>query len=136
MDAFVREMRVRFNEVDHAGIVFYPRFFDYFHMTFEDFFEARTDAPYHVWTGQRRIGWPSVHVETDFRAPLHHGETFQVAMRIAKVGRTSFVCAYQVQAGGRLCAEAKVTVVTTDLDRMRPLEIPDIVRQALARFSS
>ena len=136
MDAFVKEMRVRFHEVDRAGIVFYPRFFDYFHMTFEDFFEAHTDAPYHVWTGRRGIGWPSVHVETDFRAPLHHGADFQVAMRIAKVGRTSFVCAYQGRSGETLCAEAAITVVTTDLERMVPLEIPTQVRQALARFAS
>ena len=29
---------VRFADVDHAGIVYYPRFFHYFHMAFEELF--------------------------------------------------------------------------------------------------
>jgi len=134
MDAFVKELRVRFNEVDHAGIVFYPRFFDWFHMAFEDFFEAHTEAPYHVWTSERRVGWPAVHIETDLRSPVRYGDAFRVAMTFPKVGRTSFVARYDVFVGERHCARAEITVVTTNLDTLTPLELPATVRAALERF--
>ena len=36
---------VRFSDIDRAGIVYYPRFFDYWHRAFEDFFAAATLNP-------------------------------------------------------------------------------------------
>ncbi len=130
----VVRQRVRFNEVDAAGIVYYPRFFDYFHMAFEDFFGAATGVPYHEWITERRIGWPTVHIECDYRAPLRYGDAFEVAVSFPKVGRSSFVTRYEVVADGSLRATAEITCVTTHLDRMESLEIPPVVRTALARF--
>ena len=134
MERWIQKQQVRFNEVDAAGIVFYPRFFDYFHMAFESFFGACTDAPYHVWIKERRIGWPAVHLESDFLAPLRYGDAFDVCLGFPKVGRSSFVTSYEVRRGEVLCATAELTAVTTDLDRMVSVEMPAVVRQALARF--
>lgn len=134
MNSHLVQQRVRFNEVDAAGIVFYPRFFDYFHMAFEDFFGAATGVPYHVWIKERRIGWPTVHVECDYRAPLRYGDAFEVAVSFPKVGRSSFVTRYEVRSDGDLRCAAAITCVTTDLDRMESLAIPLVVREALARF--
>ncbi|HEY0840368.1 MAG TPA: thioesterase family protein [Vulgatibacter sp.] len=126
---------VRFNEVDAAGIVFFPRFYDYFHMTFEGFFGEATGVPYHEWIQQRRVGWPAVHVETDFRAPLRYGMQVEVTLTIPKIGTSSFVCRYEARdpAAGTLLCTCEITVVTSDLDRMASLPIPPIVRQALER---
>ena len=33
-------VRARFGDEDHAGIVYYPRYFDFFHCAFEDFFDS------------------------------------------------------------------------------------------------
>jgi len=134
MERWIHRQQVRFNEVDAAGIVFYPRFFDYFHLAFEAFFGDCTGAPYHVWIRDRRIGWPTVHVETDFVAPLRYGEAFEVRLSFPKVGRSSFVTRYEVRRGEVLCATAAITAVTTDLDRMASVEMPAVVREALARF--
>ena len=37
--AFKTSLRVRFGDEDHAQIVYYPRFFHFFHCAFEDFFD-------------------------------------------------------------------------------------------------
>lgn len=133
MRVFRTRQTVRFQEVDPAGIVFYPRFYEYFHLTFEEFFGAETGVPYHVWIGERRIGWPAVHVETDFRAPLRYGDRFDVELSFPRVGRTSFACRYRIVADGSVRCTAEVTVVTSDLVRLEPIEIPAEVREALAR---
>src|SRR5262249_60482134 len=44
---------VRFGDVDHAGIVYYPQFFIYFHEAFEDFFNSN-GLPYDQLLNQRR----------------------------------------------------------------------------------
>ena len=50
---FRTQVPVRFGDVDHAGIVYYPRFFIYFHEAFEDFFNEN-GFPYHVQLTERR----------------------------------------------------------------------------------
>lgn len=128
------QLKVRFNEVDAAGIVFYPRFFDYFHMAFEDFFGAATGVDYPEWIVGRRIGWPSVHIEADYRAPLRYGDTLTIELGFRALGRSSFVCVYRAVGEETVYAEAEITVVTTDLDAMRSLPIPEEVRRALERY--
>ncbi|WP_373047302.1 acyl-CoA thioesterase [Vulgatibacter sp.] len=134
MSRYVTRLPVRFNEIDAAGIVYYPRFFDYFHMAFEDFFGAATGTPYHVWIKERRIGWPTVHIDTDFRSPLRYGDTVEVAVSFPKVGRSSIVARYEASTEGRLCCVAEITSVTTQLDRLESMELPQVVREALARY--
>ncbi len=128
---------VRFNEIDAAGIVFFPRFFDYFHMVFEDFFGAATGTPYHEWIRLRRIGWPAVHIETDFRAPLRYGMEVEIVLSFPKLGNSSFVCRYVAKdpEQGTLLCTCEITVVTTDVDRLVPLPIPQPLREALERHA-
>lgn len=136
MNRHLLRLKVRFNEVDAAGIVFYPRFFDYFHMAFEDFFGAATGVDYPVWIHQRRIGWPAVNVQADYLAPLKYGMKVDVSLGFHTLGRSSFVCEYRAvdPETGALFARAAITVVTTDLDAMKSLPIPEEVREALERF--
>src|SRR5262249_39487794 len=69
MPAFEVTLPVRFGQVDYAGIMYYPRFFDNFHTVFEDMFTTRLGVPYMSILRDRRIGFPMVHMETDFRRP-------------------------------------------------------------------
>lgn len=129
-------LKVRFNEVDAAGIVFYPRFFDYFHMAFEDFFGPATGVPYPVWIRDRRIGWPAVNVEADYLAPLSYGMEVDILLQFERPGRSSFVCVYEARSsdGATLFARAAITVVTTDLERMKSMPIPEEVQRALESY--
>jgi 4-hydroxybenzoyl-CoA thioesterase len=34
--AFRSQLKIRFGDIDHAGIVYYPRFLHYFHVALED----------------------------------------------------------------------------------------------------
>jgi 4-hydroxybenzoyl-CoA thioesterase len=131
-------LKVRFNEVDAAGIVFYPRFFDYFHMAFEGFFGAATGVDYPEWIRERRIGWPAVHIDTTYLAPLAYGTEVDVVLQFDQPGRSSFVCRYEAWSadGTTLFAKAAITVVTTDLDRMKSMPIPGKVREALVTYGA
>jgi 4-hydroxybenzoyl-CoA thioesterase len=128
------QLTVRFGEVDAAGIVYYPRFFNYFHVAFEEFFTKCVGVPYDQLIGKDRLGFPTVRVECDFGAPLHHGELIDVEMTISKIGRSSFTSAYRVLRAGKLCARAEITTATVDLDKMEAIPIPDSYRAVLERY--
>ena len=132
MAPYSSPVRVRFGEIDRAGIVYYPRFFHYFHIAFEEFFADRVGIPYHVLIEKRRIGFPTVRVECDYRAPLKFGDRLDVRISVERIGRSSVTFRYRAwnRRGRRISAEALVTVVCVDMATFRPVGIPAFCRRA------
>ena len=85
---FRTQSQVRFGDVDHAGIVYYPQFFIYFHEAFEDFFEHNGHS-YSELLNVRRLGFPTVHIEADYQAPLQYGDALDVEVSVPRVGDSS-----------------------------------------------
>lgn len=67
--------KVSFGEIDYAGIVYYPNFFDYFQRTLvpvsfprvEEEFMEQVGFPYQRLLGEMGIGFPIVGVEASFK---------------------------------------------------------------------
>jgi 4-hydroxybenzoyl-CoA thioesterase len=133
---FEFEKKVRFGEIDEAGIVYYPRFFNYYHLAMEEFFEGAVKVPYPEVIKRWQVGFPTVHVEADFLSPLHYGDTMTIAMSIAKIGRSSLHARYRVtrKPDGVLAAEARLTTVCVDMKSFRARSIPDELRRVFERY--
>jgi len=70
--------------------------------------------------------------EIDFRIPAQYGETLEVRIEVAAIGRTSFTYDYEVvDAQGRLVASARTVQVMYDYAAEKPVPIPDEIRQKL-----
>lgn len=131
--AFAHTFPVRFADVDHAGIVYYPRFFHYFHVAFEELFRARLGARAYVELLDRdRIGFPAVHAEADYAAPLRFGDTATVELSVVRIGGTSITFRYLVKHGDVTCATGRVVTAVVDLDQMAPRPVPDNIRALVA----
>ena len=131
------QIPVRFGDVDHAGIVFYPQFFIYFHEAFEDFFNENNLA-YHELLSTRRLGFPTVHIETDYSAPLRYGDKLDIELSVPKIGKHSAVfqyVGYRHRDGVKSC-EAKITCAFVNLDSFKSVEIPDDLMKLLRRFAA
>ena len=119
---------VRFADVDHAGIVYYPRFFHLFHLTFEELWRARMGARAYVDLLDRdRIGFPAVHAECDFAAPLRFGDTAAIDLTVTRLGGKSVHFRYRVWKDGDpavLCADGKVVCAVVDLARFTATAAP------------
>lgn len=126
---------------DPAGIVYFPRFFELFHQAMESWFGERLGLPYDQVITTRKIGFPSVHTEADFKKPTRFGETVAIELRLAAVGRSSLTLTYRVLGPGGaadLRATGGTVVALMDLDPASPgfrgkLPIPDDLR---ARFEA
>ena len=133
MGAYEVTLPVRFGQVDYAGIMFYPRFFENFHTVFEDMFSTRLGVPYMSILQDRRIGFPTVSIETDFRRPFRFGEPMRLVLDVTKIGRSSITFRYRGYNGDEAepSVEAIGTVVVIDLDSFETLEIPEDIRAVL-----
>ena len=123
--SFVSRIPIRFSDEDHARIVYYPRYFHFFHVAFEEFFNAN-GFTYRDVLDVQKLGWPAVHSEADFKSPLRMGDVLLVTVTIERVGEKSvtFVYTGRREDNGALVVRGKTTVVCTHLDTMASLAIP------------
>jgi 4-hydroxybenzoyl-CoA thioesterase len=133
--AFRTAVPVRFGDVDHAGIVFYPKFFVYFHEAFERFFDDNGFA-YHQLIGTRRVGFPTVHIDADYKQPLRYGDSLDLEVSVARIGRRSTTFRYvgYRHSDGQLACTAEITCACVDMERFEAIEIPADLRALLERF--
>ncbi len=131
-------IKVRFGDIDHAGILYYPRFFHYFHIAFEEFFEHQVGVSYDRILDQDRIGFPTVKLETEFQKPLSYGDVLEVAMEVRHLGNTSVTFGFTVYRAGtaEVCARSRQTVVCVDMDTFRPTPIPVRCRDAFETIAA
>lgn len=135
---FVHVHRVRFDEVDAAGIVYFARFFTWCHDAMEAMLEG-AEGGYVGLVNGRRLGFPAVHVEADYAAPLRFGEEVHIAATVERLGTSSITIRFELTraSDGDHVATLRHIVALTDLTAMRARPIPDDVRAALeAWFAS
>jgi 4-hydroxybenzoyl-CoA thioesterase len=135
---FTTELPVRFGEIDQAGVVYYPRFFHYFHQAFEEWFGQALGVSYPDLVLKEGIGFPSVRVESEFLKPLRYGERARVQVEVLEIGRTSLTLRYELVrvSDGALSARATIKTVAIDNATFSPVPIPDAWRRRFERFHS
>jgi 4-hydroxybenzoyl-CoA thioesterase len=131
--AFTSIHKIRFDDVDGAGIVYYPKYFHLCHAAFEDFFDSAASISYPNLIRGRRLGFPTVAIDSSFTAPLTYGDTAVVELSVEKIGTTSVVFSYRIRRrrDGVACFAATVTTVLIDLDSQEPQTIPADLRTML-----
>jgi 4-hydroxybenzoyl-CoA thioesterase len=131
---FVFATPVRFADVDHAGIVYYPRFFHYFHLAFEELFRSRLGPRAYVeLLDKDRIGFPAVRAEADYQAPLAFGDTAAIELAVERLGRSSITFRYVVrkEEDGTQCATGKVVCAVVDLSAFKSTPLPEHIAALL-----
>ena len=134
--AFRTRIRIRFGDEDHAGIVYFPRFFHFFHCAFEDFFNAQ-GHPYKKVLDEDGAGWPAVHIESDFHKPLRFGDEMEVEVTVERLGDKSATFRYRgfkvgAEEEGEVAA-ARITVACIDMKSFRARPIPEPYRSLFER---
>lgn len=128
---FTTRAQVRFADVDPAGIVFYPRYFEMLNGAVEDWFEQNLGLDFATMHLDRRIGVPTVKLETEFVSPSRLGDRLDIAVTPRRLGRTSCGISVVFSGDGRERLRAQVVLVCMDLDNHRPVEWPESVRAAI-----
>ena len=128
------ERAVRFEEVDAAGILFFARFATYCHEAMELFFESLPGG-YAAMIMDRKIGFPAVHVTSDFVSPIRYGDVARITGTVTKLGTTSVHFDFVVTRAddGTSVAKMSHVHVCTDLKTLTKLPFPADIRAALSK---
>ena len=127
-NSFVTQLRVRFGDVDPAGIVYYPKIYDYIHEAFEELWDVQIGRRYYHLVEEEGLGFPLVHSEVDFKRPLRFGDRPVVRVTTFKVGRSSLGLHYLFSVNDDLCVDARMTVVCVQLAELDSMPIPEDYR--------
>lgn len=131
-DALFSDARaVRFQDVDAAGIVFFPRVLEYMSDAYIGLLGARgIHLPRAIEAGDYRI--PLVHAEADYLAPMRFGDPIRVQVVALDIGRSSFRVGYRIDhEDGRAAAVGQTAHVCVGLPGFASIPIPEDLRAAL-----
>lgn len=142
MSSFHFPVTVRFGACDPVGIVYFPRYFDWFHQAMEAWFGRGLGLPYHALL--RTHGFPTVHTECDYRRPCAFGDDVIVELRVGELGRSSLRLDYRVlgaddPADVRAAGHTVVVCMGTEAGtaaHLQAVPIPPDVRAAITRFAA
>jgi 1,4-dihydroxy-2-naphthoyl-CoA hydrolase len=139
-NAFAVELPIRFQDVDAAGIIFYPRVFEISHDTFVEFLGSLGFPLHEVLRGPWIM--PIRHAEADYLRPLRFGDRVEIALVAAQMGprapATEVTLGYRVAHIESNAPAAVVQTVHTFVDRrsFERVPIPEELARAFTALGS
>ena len=128
-------LRVRFGDCDPAGIVYFPRYFDWFHQAMETWFDEGLERPYAEVIASG-LGFPAVHTEADYKAPSKLGEDLVVELSVEHVGNASIALDYRVLGADLKATGRTVVCVVRITDQgVEPTRLDGDLRARIEQFS-
>lgn len=134
MTSFEVDFPIRFEHCDVAGIVFYPRYFLMFNQIVEDWFAGPLQTPWAALHFEEKRGTPLVDIRVHFQRPSRMGDVLRLSMQVLKLGRSAIDLAITGSCNGETRLEAKLTVVYTDLEKLKSARIPDRLARRMVPF--
>lgn len=133
MARFETTRTLRFGDCDPAGIAYFPSYFHFLNGVTEEWWAA-LGFPWRELIQKRRLGLPTVQLDTRFLAPGFMGDSLLFALEIAALGSRSLTLEHSVFREETLLWRATQVVVATSLDTHQSIAWPDDIQAALQSF--
>jgi len=118
MNYFIKQEKIRFQHIDYAGIVFYPRFLEMLNGLVEDWFEEALDRPFSKM--HQTNGIPTVDLKVQFKKAARLGETLTKKLWVKELKSSSVICGFRFEdENGNTCLEGEVTLVNVKISEDR-----------------
>lgn len=116
-------VRVRYNEIDGQGIVFNGNYLIYADIGVTEFFRSLGEGQPGSFFAQYETDIVVVNAELDYHASARLDEEIDLAVRIARFGRSSFTLHVAIFRGDERLTDMAITYahVTADRDHSVPL---------------
>jgi acyl-CoA thioester hydrolase len=133
---FRHRIRVRFNECDGQGVVFYANYLMYFDVAMTELWREAFGGGY---AGMIANGTDAVVAEANirYRASARFDDELDLVARVTRIGTTSSLTELVAEraADGAVMAEAELRHVFIDPRTLEKKEIPPEVRAGMERYS-
>ena len=128
---FVRPVVVRFRDVDALGHVHHSMALVYAEEVRAAFWREEVGRP-----GIDRIDYVIAQATANYHSPIHFPSTLTVALRVSRMGGSSFTMEYEIRgADGNLLVTVETVQVMYDYGSSRSKPIPPEMRTLLERWA-
>ncbi len=133
MPRFTTEIVVRFNHVDPAGIVYYPRYYEMINQASEIWFEEALAYPYPKMFAE---GWavPLAHLESSFKNPSYLNDRLTFALGVTKIGRSRIDLSIVTTCKDEVRFLTRQSIVWVNHKTIKSAMIPDDIRAKMEGF--
>jgi acyl-CoA thioester hydrolase len=134
MAAFRHTLRVRFQECDPQGVVYFARYPEYYDIAITELWRASFGSYQHMVDA----GTDMVVAEQRIRylAPALFDDLVDVDVTIDKLGETSMLSSYTISREGEQLVEGDFRHVFIEVATKAKKTIPQEIRDALAGYAS
>jgi acyl-CoA thioester hydrolase len=136
-EPFHHRIRVRFNECDGQGVVFYANYLMYFDVAMTELWREAFGSGY---AGMIAEGTDAMVAEATirYRAPARFDEEVDLVATVTRLGTTSSTTELRAErvADGAVLCEGELRHVFIDPETLSKREIPDEVRAGMSRFAA
>jgi acyl-CoA thioester hydrolase len=132
MAAFHNSLRVRYQECDMQGVVYFARYPEYYDISLTELFRVSLGS----YQSMVEAGADMVVAEQSlrYRSPARFDDVIDVAITIDKLGETSMLSSYAITLDGELLVEGDLRHVFIDVPTKQKRPMPDDVRAALSAY--
>jgi len=133
-----REIQIEWGDCDPFGIVFFPRYFEYFDACTNALFHRALGYPKAEMLRRFRIaGIPLVEPSCNFKVPSSYGDIVTVESYVARWGTSSFSLSHNLYRGESLAVEGIEKRVWTVRDSSDPSKAKShpIPKEVIEKFS-
>ncbi|MBX3680648.1 acyl-CoA thioesterase [Cognatazoarcus halotolerans] len=133
---FNTDKQIRFAHCDPAGIGFYPRYVELINEVVEDWFDEGLDIGFRAFHETHRLGIPTVRLEVEYIAPSRYGDRLRFELEVERIGTSSMTLLVSAGTSEEARLRAKLIVVLTSLENLRPVPIEGIWHQRFSTYLS
>ena len=131
------EERVRWGDVDAAGIIFYGAYIRFFEFAETELFRT-VGLPYSVMFEELDVWLPRVHLECDFHHAAKLDDLLEVAIYVGRFGNKSMRLDFEVRRKGdeTMIAQAHFVLASVRRDTFETVPIPEELKVRLALYTT
>ncbi len=133
---FAIEERVRWGDVDAAGIIFYGAYIRFFEFAETELFRA-VGLPYSMVFDKLNFWLPRVHLECDFHRVARLDDLLEVSVYVGRFGHKSMQLNFEVRlkADEEMIATAHFVLASVRRETFETVAIPQELRQRLEPYT-
>ncbi len=132
--SFKMDFKVRFGQVEAAGWLYMPFYFDFISAGIEKFFSLHA-IPHERLIKKKLIPYAPIVMECHFHAPARYGDDLELQISVLKVGSKSITMTYDffLKEKQRLLMSCKIVHVLVN-SAGKAIRLPEKVRNSLGKM--
>lgn len=131
--AFFHPLRVRWAEVDAQKIVYNPHYFLYFDVGMTEYMRA-IGILYPESLIEAGTDFFAVNASANFAASALYDDELEIAVRVSRIGRTSFVFSMAVFRGNDILVDGSLTYVNANVETKKSVPLPEFFIERVLAF--